>query len=112
MGEVGQLDEEHVYNLGKCYMLVFVVDTSTGYFNTPLCLITLEGFVSNVCWRDPITWESCQCGIPTYTYSEEYTYSEDSSQFHTNFPSNNILLSEEDIISWGFKERQKHIKID
>ena len=106
VGEVGQLDEEHVYNLGKCYMFVFVADTSTGYFSTPLCLITLEGLVSNVRWWDPITWESCQCGIPTYTYNEN------SSQFHTNFPSNNILLSEEDIISLGFKERQKHIKID
>lgn len=106
VGEVGQLDEEHVYNLGKCYMLVFVTDTSTGCFCTPLFLITLEGLVSWVQWLDPIANVFCQYGTPTYTYSE------DSSQFHTNFPSNNILLSERDIISLGFKERQEHIKID
>ena len=104
VGQIAQREEKPVYNLGKCYMLVFVEDTLTGYFSEPLCLILLDGFVSNVQQWNSITGESYHCGFPRYTYGEDFC--------RTKFPSNNILLSEEDIISLGWKERQKHIEIN
>lgn len=96
------LEEEPVYNLGKCYMLIFVVDQTSGCFNIPLSILPLEGYVSNALmlwyYENPTTHqlENQWMGISQYD----------------SFPASNILLSEEDIISLGLRERPKHIKID
>ena len=100
--------EEPVYDfsLGKCYMLVFGVDHSTGYFSIPLCLFTLDGLDwKDVEWFDLTSVQGCCCGYPIYNGG--------LLCHEVCFPGNNIILTnEEDFILMGFKERERHIQVD